>query len=215
MEAALSNPMKTRILVSTCIPPEMVECGCEAEGETPNGVAWPRAFVLFIDKNLSIIRKHKRRRRFRRWEKCHRAELRLKTAEAPLEFKVRMIAAAVVKDVARAEEIRVFSGPGEAEFVDVTFDAKVTGEIKGSIDGEARDDGAGGAAVGEALDGDGWAVGACYGKAAAELGDAESRGGGSGLSVRPACKSKNAGEATDTGETLQNSMPPKNESVTT
>jgi len=67
MDAPPSNTRKTRILVSTDIPPGTVEPGLEEEGEAPGVVAGLKTSAfLFNDKNLSIIRKHKRRRRFRR-----------------------------------------------------------------------------------------------------------------------------------------------------
>ena len=62
--------------------------------------------------------------------------LRLKAAEAALEFEIGIVVM-VVKDVARPEKVRVFSGSREAELVDVALDAQVPAEIKGSIDGEA------------------------------------------------------------------------------
>jgi len=111
----------------------------------------------------------------------------LELARADLKFEVWMIAA-VVKDVAGTEKIRVFSWPREAELVDVAFNAEVAGEVKGSIDGEALDEGAGGAPIGETVNSDGWAVGACDGKAATELGNASTRCSGSRLGVRPACQ---------------------------
>ena|ERR1700722_6946824 len=100
--------------------------------------------------------------------------------------------AVVMKDIAGAKEIRVFSGSGEAELVDVTCNAKMSGEIKASVDAEARDDGTGGAAIGETVNSNRWTVGARYGKAGSKLGDAKTRCSGNRLGMRPDCQAKHA-----------------------
>jgi hypothetical protein len=137
-------------------------------------------------------------------------ELCLKPAEAALEFEVGVVPLAKTKNVAGAEEIGVFPWSGEAELMDVARNPEVIGEVKASVNGEARDDGSRGATVGNSLSDDRGAVGTCHGKAPSELSNAKTtRGGGFGLGVRPIGLANDARKPDSKRKMLQGRVPPE------